>query len=380
MSKPRIAFICPSKSWGGLEMNVLRQSVWLNKRGKNILLYCSPNSELSSQAHKNSVEIRNLESSSKFKDLLQAKKLANSFKQENVRLVLFHLNCNFPMMSLTKLLSRSYFSLLYMQHMQLGGDKKDMMHSLIYKQLDCWIAPLNMYAGRLREISNIKETQIEVIPFGIELDRFIQCSLTQTDARQKLNLPTDKKIVGTIGRLDPKKCQHLLIEAAHKLQQKNIEIDLLLVGDSTKNEELHYKKRLEKMIVDYNLQERVHFRSHINDVETAFKALDIFCLTTGSETFGMVTIEAMASQLAVLGSNAGGTSEIIQHDKNGLLYQSGNSDEIALLIEKIFRDNEFKERLAKQACLDAQHNYSHTVQCDALEKCFDRLIEIDRSI
>ncbi len=374
MANPKIAFICPSRSWGGLEMNVLRLSIWLKKRGIDIILYCDKGYELAVEAKSYGIERRQLEHSSKFKDLLKANRLADSLKKENIRLALFHLNRNFPMMSLAKLLSGNYFSLLYMQHMHLGSNKKDLLHNFIYKQLDCWIAPLQMFAKRLTEISNITKSKIEVIPFGIELNKFVQCSVTQGEVRKSLSLPQDKIIVGFVGRLDRKKCQHLLIEAAYKLQQKQINIDILLVGDSTKNEEVLYKQELEKLIAKFSLQNQIHFRSHLNEVEIAFKALDIFCLTTGSETFGMVTIEAMASQLAVIGSNEGGTTEIIQHEKNGLLYKSGDSAEIAILIERLLQDTELKQQLGLQAYKDAQQNYSHTVQCDALEKCFNRYI------
>ncbi len=374
MANRKIAFICPSKSWGGLEMNVLRLSIWLKKRGIDIILYCDAGYELALEAKSYGIERRQLEYVSKFKDLLKVKRLASSFDRENVGLVLFHINKNFPMLSLIKQLNSSSFSLLYMQHMHLGGSKNDFFHRYIYKQLDCWITPLEMFSKQILRTTSIPKEKIEVIPFGIELDKFTKCTLTKSEARQSLKLPEDKYIVGFVGRLDPKKCQHLLIEAASKLIQKGIEIHVLLVGDSTKNEEIVYKKRLEDMIENFNLQQHVHFRSHLDNVEVAFKSLDIFCLTTGSETFGMVTIEAMASRLAVLGSNDGGTKEIIEHEKNGLLYQSGNSDEIAAAIEKLLLNHELKERLAKQAFVDAQQKYSHKVQCDALEKCFDRLI------
>ncbi len=374
MSKQKVAFICPSKSWGGLEMNVLKLSLWLQKRGRDILLYCTPSTELYIQAKKNRIEVRDLESHSKMHDIMQAKTLANSLKNENIRLVLFHLNSNFPMMAVTKLLSRNSFKLLYMQHMHLGGNKTDFLHTLIYKKLDCWIAPLQMFAKRLTGITTITNDKIEVIPFGIELNRFLECAATKAEARQQLKLLVDKTLVGFVGRIDSRKGQHLLIEAAHSLQQQNVLIDVLLVGDCTKNEELSYKEKLKQLIKKYNLEERVHFRSHLDKVEVAFKALDIFCLTTDSETFGMVTVEAMASGLPVLGSNEGGTTEIIRHEKNGLLYKSGSSDEIALAVKRLLDDPQLSEKLAGQAKIDAQKNYAHTAQCDALEICFDKLI------
>lgn len=375
MLQSKIVFICPSKSWGGLEMNVFRLCLWLNKRGRNILLYCDPLYQLSVQAKLKGIETRKLEHTSKLTDIFLAKKLADSLKKENAQIVLFHLNSNFPLMSFTKLLGGNSFKLLYMQHMHLGGKKKDIFHRFIYNQLDCWIAPLQMFAKLLTKISSIKDSKIAVIPFGIELEKFVQCAYSQSEARKKLNLPIDRKIVGFIGRLDPRKCQHLLIEATFKLLQQGIEIDVLLVGDKSKNEEFKYAQELDDLIEKYDLKEHVHFRSHIDAVELAFKSLDIFCLTTASETFGMVTIEAMASGLAILGSNEGGTTEIIQHEKNGLLYQSGDSSEIASGIIRLLQDEELKEKLSKQARLDAQHNYSHNVQCDSLERCFDKYMK-----
>ena len=73
--------------------------------------------------------------------------------------------------------------------MQLGTNKKDMIHNLIYNKLDSWIAPLTMFKKSLTEHTSIPESKITVIPFGIELDRFSDNSTSKDEARKLLNLP-----------------------------------------------------------------------------------------------------------------------------------------------------------------------------------------------
>ncbi len=82
--------------------------------------------------------------------------------------------------------------------MHLGGSKNDFFHRMQYKQLDCWIAPLEMFSERLQEISSIKKSQIEIIPFGIVLDKFTKCSYTKSEARQLAKELTDMGFDGFV--------------------------------------------------------------------------------------------------------------------------------------------------------------------------------------
>ena len=370
MNRFKAAFVCPSRSWGGLEMNVFKQCRWLAEKNFPVLLYCYPDSTLHEQAATHNLLFRPLASKSKLGDLFLARNLAKSLNDEKIKTALFHLNKNFPLLMTVKLMMSKQLSLIYMQHMHLGGIKKDMYHNYLYKNLDCWITPLEKFAEQLRSRTNIAPEKIRVVPFGIELERFTQVSYSQREAREKLSLPLDKKIVGFIGRFDPQKNQHLLIEAVGRIKQ---DIDILLVGDYSKNEEFGYEKQVRMVIDKYNLSQRVQILQHIENIETAYKALDIFCLTTGSETFGMVTIEAMASKLPVVASDQGGTLEIIQDRVNGLLYKSEDTDDLKKKLTLLLENDPLRKAIAEQGYHDALAKYSHSVQIEKLMKIMDEL-------
>ncbi|KAA3634120.1 MAG: glycosyltransferase family 1 protein, partial [Calditrichaeota bacterium] len=329
MNQKTIAFFCPSKSWGGLEMNVLRIALWMQEAGSRILLYADPDSQLYSEAYKTSLPLISFISESKFSDLKNAAKLKKSLTENNVDIILFHLNRNFPLLALIKIMMKDSIKTAYVQHMQLGANKKDLIHKVIYSRLDCWIAPLNMFKKSLVEYTSIPESKISVVPFGIELDRFTEPKRSREEARKLLKLPLNKTILGFVGRIDPKKCQHTLIEAAHLLIQQEYDIEILLVGDKSKNEHDQYVKKIEEMITEYNLIKKIHLREHFKEIEAAYKAIDIFILTSSAETFGMVTIEAMASGLPVIGTNSGGTPEITEDNKTGLLFEPENAPDLA---------------------------------------------------
>jgi glycosyltransferase involved in cell wall biosynthesis len=98
--------------------------------------------------------------------------------------------------------------------------------------------------------------------------------------------------------------------------------------------------------------------------------MNIFVLTSHSETYGMVTIEAMASGLPVVVTNTGGSPGLVSNNMNGLLVppQEPNAlaDALCLLLDKPDR----AKALAVKAREHAIATYSYQSQCDQLEKLF----------
>jgi glycosyltransferase involved in cell wall biosynthesis len=367
MVNKTIGFLCPSTSWGGLEMNVFKLAKWMKNRGWNIILYLHPDSPLYKTCNDNQMHIVTIKSSSKFKDLFLVKRLLLSLKKENVRYLILHTNRNFILAVLAKIFSGKYFKLIYQQHMQLGVAKKDMFHNWLYSFLDTWITPLPSLAKAVVEKTTLPSNKIKIIPQGIELNRFTDNLPEKNLARTKLKLPEDSYVVGVIGRLDPKKGQHVLIEAANIIHQADHKIHFLIVGSTSMNEDIGYDKMLYQLTKKYNLSEYILFQNHLNQPEYAFACLDIFALTTFSETYGMVTIEAMASKLTVIATNRGGTIDIIEHDKNGFLIEPNNPQDLADAIIHLKNNQDKAEILASNARNDALRKYSHAKQCQLLE-------------
>ncbi|MEW6412052.1 MAG: glycosyltransferase family 4 protein [Candidatus Zixiibacteriota bacterium] len=374
MKDYNIAFICPSKSWGGLEMNVFRLAKWLTGRGHHIILYGYPGSTLYDSCEKEGIAVRGLRSKSKLGDIFLAFSLARQLRRDNARIAVFHLNKNMILMALTKVFAGRFLRIVYMQHMHVGPSKRDIFHTWLYGCLSAWITPLDWLARAVREKTRIEPSKVRVIPLGIEVDRFTDKKPGKQLARKLLGVPKDVVIAGVVGRLDPRKGQHILIEACRKVHDRGHKLHLLLVGDPSLNEYTGYDETLRKLTVKLGLDACVHFKPHLDNIEYAYAAMDIFALTSKSETYGMVTLEAMASGLPIIATAEGGTLDIIQHESNGLLVKPYDPVELADALDRILRDNDLAVKLASKAQSDAESTYSNTRQCELLESLFDEIL------
>ena len=371
--KYRIGFLCASTSWGGLEMNVVRLAVWLRERGWEVVLYGDPESILAQKAGAGGVTVRRIVSDFKYGDLINARRLARHCRKDNVQRLIINYGRDLLLSVLAKKASGGFFKLILLQHMHVGGHKMDFFHTWEYKHLDAWVAPLPMFAERLTQTTRLDPGKIHVIPFGIELKRFTESRPTQEAARVRLNLPGDVLLAGIIGRLDPKKGQDVLIRACAGVQAAGHPLHLLVVGDKTANDETDYSRHLRELVTRLDLRGCVHLRPYQPEVEYAYAALDMFVLASHSETYGMVTIEAMACSLPVIGTAEGGTVQIIEDNVSGLLVPPRDVERLTEALLKLIRDRALAKRLGKQAAADAIGKYSHERQCSAVEQMLEQI-------
>lgn len=138
-------------------------------------------------------------------------------------------------------------------------------------------------------------------------------------------------IVGTIqegkGQLDAIKA----VESVNKGEKK---IRLYICGKKSGN----YYKELVDYVKKHRLEDQVYFDGFVTKMNEYRKNKDIAIVASRNEAFGRVTVEAMLSQLVVVGSNSAGTSELIINEKNGLLYEPGNVEMLANQLEMLFYD------------------------------------------
>src|SRR5690606_12125453 len=102
-------------------------------------------------------------------------------------------------------------------------------------------------------------------------------------------------------------------------------VSLLIVGEPTINDPKGkaYYDELLKYISSHQLEEYVFMADFTTNVTAFYKAIDVFVMSSVGETYGMVTLEALLSKVPVIGTNSGGTSELLGQKKFGELYEVG---------------------------------------------------------
>lgn len=182
----------------------------------------------------------------------------------------------------------------------------------------------------------IPEEKITVIPNGVDIKKFHPFS--KEEARRKLQLPLNKRILLSVGGLIPRKGFDLLIKALKLLFEEWHERDLYLVivGEGSS------RRALEQLIDALGLREHVYLAGAIPHQELYFwySAADLFCLASSREGWPNVVLEALASGTPVVATDIWGIPEIICSDTLGILTKRSERDlaaGIAVALQKSWR-------------------------------------------
>lgn len=135
-----------------------------------------------------------------------------------------------------------------------------------------------------------------------------------------------------VGRIQPWKGQHVLLEAAMRLKASGRKFQVAFAGSPIFGED-DYADRLTSLTKSYGLEGEVEFLGFVEDIPALLRSADLLAHTSVlPEPFGQVITEAMAARTLVIASAEGGPLEIIDDGETGLLVKPARSD---LLAEKI---------------------------------------------
>lgn len=202
-------------------------------------------------------------------------------------------------------------------------------------------------AQRLEE-DGVPAEKICTIHNGLDPDEWnVADSSAGSTLRETLGIEDDAFIFGCVGQLVPWKNHKAFIEAAASLvQDDNCDnARFVIMGGDLWGEQKDYVKELRALVKEYNLQGRFNFVPHQTDAVAALSALDCIVLASHEEPFGRVLIEGMSLRKPVIAYNENGPSEIITHEKDGLLVDPQTDDGLALAMMQVMHEPEMRRLL-----------------------------------
>jgi D-inositol-3-phosphate glycosyltransferase len=348
---PKIGFYCSSISWGGLEMNSVRYAQALQQENFEIQVYGVEGTSFFKSSGDTGLPVQAIPRNKKYFDFKHARSLAKIFQKDGIEVVHFRDNRDLDFLGWVKFFSSGKIKLVYHQAMQLGVPKKDILHTFRFNRIDAWVSTLDYMKNQVLMLTKFPEKKLHVIPLGTNIDS--SSIHSKEKARELLNLPSDQFLVGVIGRLDEKKGQLEVIEALSMLKEREKNIHVVFIGDKTKNEADEYVQKLNDAIEFKHLQERVTFLPHQSAIQKLYGAFDLVIVPSWEETFGTVTIEAMASGVPVIGSNTAGTAEILGNET--FLFQPKNPESLVATLMPVLNDDTLRASWAQ----DLQHKFQN---------------------
>ena len=185
-------------------------------------------------------------------------------------------------------------------------------------------------------------SQIEVVPNGVELDRFQQTY--QDNGRAELGFTAEDTLLVYSGRLGPEKNIDFLLRAFSGAAEAVDRVHLLLIGGGPEEE------NLKKLASQLGITDRVHFVGMIEyELMPRFLSIcDLFVTASVTEVHPLSVIEAMASGLPALGIHSVGVGDIIEDSRTGLL-ASQNQAAFAAKMTRLCLDRNLRHKLGNSA-------------------------------
>jgi len=161
-----------------------------------------------------------------------------------------------------------------------------------------------------------------VIHNGVDVEQ-VRSTLTSNDAKKRLGIPGDTRVVGTVGRLDPIKRLDIFLAAAHAMSKQVPNVRFVILGEGSEEHRLREQARA------LRLQNSVFFLGQRQDVYDVVRAFDLFVLCSDHEGLPMALLEALALAVPVVACRTGGISEVIEDGVNGVLLATGDPSALA---------------------------------------------------
>lgn len=374
MKRKKLLFIILSSAFGGLELHTLEFCNWMQERGWDISLLCAKNTKVYDEAMKRNLKIFEIDKPRKYFDIRkiwQARTILNFIKPD-VFFVSDNNDLNFAVM--LKKFYNSGLKFIYILHMQIGVNKKDLYHRFIFSNVDKWVVPLEYLKQQTINKTTIGENKIIVIKHGSDISKLINKKLAKTDAREILGLPKDSFILGMNARIDKQKNQHFVIEVLSKvIFECNRKMFLFLLGKPTINEGKDYYDYIINLINEKNIKEFVVLKDYLEDISNFYNAIDALIVATKIETYGQNTIEAIISGIPVIGTKSGGTKELLQEVTPDLLYEPNNSNELLEKILHLENNYDYYKNKVLEARKLFSKIYSKENECESYEKLIEEL-------
>lgn len=197
-------------------------------------------------------------------------------------------------------------------------------------------------------------TPIDIIPTGIELDRFNRDNINENDVKQiRSSLPfkDSDKVLIFVGRIAEEKSIDKIINAFKKVKENSLDVKLLVVGDGPALNDL------KALASSLDLNDYIYFagKKPFVEVPNYYAACNGFISASTSETQGMTYIEALASGLIVLAHYDDVLVDIVKEKENGYFFNS--VDDIYDCIYKFscLSDKELIEK--RQVCINSVLKY-----------------------
>lgn len=229
------------------------------------------------------------------------------------------------------------------------------------------IANSNAVREENRRWACIPERKLLTIYNGIDVDESGRPDGAQIQRlRSELSLPAEAPLVGIVGRLFPEKDHATFLRAAALVSRAKPDTRFLIVGDGI------LRWRIESDIERLGLTGKAQVLGERKDARVLIQLLDVLVLTSVSEGFPNVLVEAAVAGTPVVTTAAGGAVEVVLDGETGYVVPCGDAEALAGRVLQLLGDPALSKRLAEAARDRTRACFSADRAASAIQACYER--------
>jgi glycosyltransferase involved in cell wall biosynthesis len=175
-------------------------------------------------------------------------------------------------------------------------------------------------------------------------------------------------VIGAMSRFVKKKGIDILLQSVAQLTAQHYDVRVIIAGNGEE------KDNLIRLVKDLQLEQCVSFVGWVEDKEKFFNEIDIFCLPSLHEPFGIILLEAMANAIPIIATSVEGPSEIMRSRQDGLLCIPGSFSELATKIAYMLINPLDAKKYAESAYYRVKAKYTISVVAPQLSNFIKSII------
>ena len=209
--------------------------------------------------------------------------------------------------------------------------------------------------GEKREIRDEKREKVE----GVE----------SWSIKEQMGIPASSKVIGKVAVFRSQKRLWLWVEVAIRILKKYPNVHFLLVGDG------EWRGRIEKQIKDSGFEKNFHLVGIQKEVIPYLNSMDIYLSSSEFEGLPIAMLEAMACEVPVVATRAGGIGEVIQHGVQGYLCSIDEWEELEDYCLQLLQNPELHQQMSKSARAQVVKHFSMKRMVKELEDIYLQVLQ-----
>ena len=252
---------------------------------------------------------------------------------------------------------RVWSKLAMSSYYEKGISPKGLNRLMPSTRITCWFASRILAISRAAKKEVYEQVgfnnKVSIVDVPVQLERF-NISRKSSEVRDEFNLLESDYVITAVGHFIEVKGWDIAVPAFAQVCENIPNAKLLLVGKKTSDS---YYQKICDQIKYFDLKDNVIFAGNRSDIPDILAASDLFILPSRSEGTPAALIEAMASGLPCIATNAGGMPEVITNGDNGYLFEKENVGELADKIKSVALNSDLKIQFITNAQKDL-HKFS----------------------